>query len=459
MEPNEFSDMFGDSGDDIDTTYSFQERDNYTQTSSGDSLTALVVDAWDVNKGTSISISGPPTTCDSYALTDFHAAAYQIEPQLVEKCTDERRHQFVKSLMEMPDFHELRETTCLNEFASELAALQFANEFSTLKEKDEKRKQNPRKGDDIRQESDLMNSAGKAVKNAEKDVEECMDAMRGLGGDGADPSSMDPKKVAEIFKKVRNNPHLRAICEKAGRYRRLARSKQRQKAVHGRDDVVGVEKGGDVERLVGSELAMLCDPRTRLDVVRRLVDNQAMCIQRRGVENVGKGPIIICVDESGSMHGEPIQNAKAFALAMAWIARQQKRYCCLISYAGGTAGYILELPPNKWDEARVIEWLVHFFSGGTTMDVPLGELPKWWDKGAVRCPKGKTDLIIITDAIVNVPEDMARNFNEWKKREKVRCISLVLAKDAGELSKVSEEIHLVQNVDVNEAAVGRCLSI
>ena len=41
----------------------------------------------------------------------------------------------------------------------------------------------------------------------------------------------------------------------AGRFRRVAQSKQRQKASHGLDDVVGVEPGGDIGRLLPNELA------------------------------------------------------------------------------------------------------------------------------------------------------------------------------------------------------------
>ena len=40
----------------------------------------------------------------------------------------------------------------------------------------------------------------------------------------------------------------------------------------------------------------------------------------------GKGPVIVCTDESGSMHGEKNHTSKALALAMAWVARRQKRW-------------------------------------------------------------------------------------------------------------------------------------
>ncbi|OWK34670.1 hypothetical protein FRUB_10641 [Fimbriiglobus ruber] len=86
--------------------------------------------------------------------------------------------------------------------------------------------------------------------------------------------------MAAAFQRVRGDPALWRICDLAGRFRRVAQSKQRQKAVHGLDDVVGVETGGDVGRLLPAELARLVVPELELDALRRIVEKQALC---RGV--------------------------------------------------------------------------------------------------------------------------------------------------------------------------------
>ena len=75
---------------------------------------------------------------------------------------------------------------------------------------------------------------------------------------------------------------------------------------------------------------------------------------------MGKGPIIICLDESGSMIGERNHAAKALALALAWIARQQKRWCALIAFSGESGERILPLPLGKWDEVALMDWLESF---------------------------------------------------------------------------------------------------
>ena len=91
---------------------------------------------------------------------------------------------------------------------------------------------------------------------------------------------------------------MRRICELAGRYRRLAQSRQRQKATHGVDDVVGVVLDGDVGRLLPHELAKLADDDLSEDAMRRLVERQLMCRQYQATEPVARGPVIVCTEPS-----------------------------------------------------------------------------------------------------------------------------------------------------------------
>src|SRR5262245_62472889 len=108
--------------------------------------------------------------------------------------------------------------------------------------------------------------------------------------------------------------------------------------------MVGVVLGGDLGRLLPHELARLVIPELEDDVLRRLVEGQVMCREYRATEPVGKGPVIVCVDESGSMEGEKAHTAKALALALAWVARHQGRWCALVGYSGGSGEGLRALP-------------------------------------------------------------------------------------------------------------------
>ena len=235
----------------------------------------------------------------------------------------------------------------------------------------------PVKPGDLDAEMTAALAAGKAAAAAAEEVKEyCESREAGMGPGGAG-EKRDPKAIAEAYKRVRNNPTLRRISELAGRFRRVAQSKQRMKTTHGFDDMVGVEPGGDIGRLLPHELAKLGVEDLELDTLRRIVERQALCREYAGCEPAGKGPIVITLDESGSMR-QKIDAAKGLALALAWIAKQQKRWCALVAYSGSTGERVLALPPGKWDDVKLCEWLVDFIGGGSEIDVPIAELPRMY---------------------------------------------------------------------------------
>ena len=81
--------------------------------------------------------------------------------------------------------------------------------------------------------------------------------------------------------------------------------------------------------------------------------------RQRGTVCVSTLPAV-SVDESGSMQGEKVLTAKALALALAWIARRQRRWCALVAYSGESGERLLALPPGRFGGGRANQ------SSGTT---------------------------------------------------------------------------------------------
>jgi len=271
------------------------------------------------------------------------------------------------------------------------------------------------------------------------------------------PGSNDTRAIAKLFQRVRSEPGLRRICELAGRFRRVAQSKQRWKVTHGLDDVVGVEPGGDISRLLPIELAQLTVQELELDTLRRIVERQALCREHHATEPVGKGPIIVAIDESGSMQGEKAHTAKALGLALAWIARHQKRWCALVAYSGDSGERLLALPSGRWDETKLADWLSAFIGKGSDIDVPVREMPRMYAE--LKAPAGLTDLIFITDAQCRLPAPVRDPFVSWKQSAKARLITLVIDNSPGDLAVVSDEVHQVHSLSPDSDAIGRVLSL
>jgi uncharacterized protein with von Willebrand factor type A (vWA) domain len=261
--------------------------------------TALEVDEWGLRRGRDLVAESErlrASGADEYGAADFFAAAFEPEPRLSAGCVDPRRHQFLRQLIETPEYHALHADTQLDDTAAAIAAGHFAEQFARLKKEDTKEKAGGSAPPTIAGEGDLagemaaLRAVGKAVTEAKKEVEELKDAAAALGMGLGQPGSNDPRAIAELYKRVRNDPALRKICDLAGRFRRVAASRQRQKVSHGLDDVVGVEPGGDIGRLLPSELVRLAVPELELDTLRRIVERQAMCREHHAVDPRGPRP-------------------------------------------------------------------------------------------------------------------------------------------------------------------------
>src|SRR5688572_11667512 len=101
------------------------------------------------------------------------------------------------------------------------------------------------------------------------------------------------------------------------------------------------------------------------------------------------------------MSGDKVHTAKALALALAWVARRQRRWCALVAYSGDSGERLLALPPGHWDEIALCEWLCAFIGKGSTLDIPVREMPQYYQ--ALNAPPGKTDVLFITDARCHIP--------------------------------------------------------
>ena len=426
------------------------------------SPTALKLDRWDRAKGTELAEIYPTEGLTPDMWSDFHGVGFLPDPVLAETCNDPLRQKFVAALLENPEMQSLRLSTVLNPVASELAAMEFGEEFLKFQQEQEK-KPGDDKGD-AECEAAAGKAAARAMGKAEKEVEGLENAVAAGMGEGEPGKPLDPKRVAELFRRVRGSAVLKKITELAGRFRRVAQSKQRLKR-HGYEDMVGVCLDDRAEAMLSEEAMLFAVPEFELDAMRRLMEHETLCHEYRTNEPVGKGPIIICVDESGSMRGDKVEAAKAFALAMAWIARRQRRWCAMVAYTGavswGSEPGIRILPMNnngKWNEGELLNWLEQFMGLGSDIDVPVREMPQIY--ADLKAPVGATDVIFVTDAECCLPPHIVKNFNTWKKTVNARLISLVIGcGDGASLKKVSNEVHCLKQLEADSEAVGACLSI
>lgn len=263
------------------------------------------------------------------------------------------------------------------------------------------------------------------VKDAVKETSE-MISNWGLEQSGS--YTMKPvNEKMELLNRLRSSPKLQQIARMAGRYRRLALQTKREKVRKGIDDVYSIKPGNDLARVLPSELMKLKNPVTRKMFIADFIEGKTLNYEIRGKEKKAKGPIIICIDESGSMNGLPEVWSKSVALALLEIAREQKRDFFVIHFSDQRkieqlhTNEFLKDTPFKVEE--MLDMAEHFDNGGTVFEPALdlarkkiGENRTW----------SKADIIFVTDGESAVTEKWYKDYNEWKKENKVSVYSILI---------------------------------
>ena len=240
-------------------------------------------------------------------------------------------------------------------------------------------------------------AARQAVQEAEAGLEGLATPM-GLSSPGkgvvTDAGPANLKAIRAVHTRLDSSPRLRRICELAGRLERIAATKARSRVKPGVGEVHGIDLGTDISRLLPSELVALRHPRLRLHLLSRLLQRKAMVYGMQGKEPQAHGPVVVLLDESGSMRsGDKDIWSKAVCLALLSTATRQKRDWHLISFNGAIIRETA-IPARRATMAIIQDALDHRCRGGTDFDAPVLRADE-----IIRTSRSmkKADVVIITD--------------------------------------------------------------
>lgn len=263
----------------------------------------------------------------------------------------------------------------------------------------------------------MAQSMRSALNKAADEQEEMQTAAQAWGMEKGQVQKMDPAQRIALAKKL-NTPKFKRMAEIWGPMQRVANNEQTRKIYHSNEEVYDLGIGNDLSRVLMSELNAIHHPLLKYDFFRKFTERELLQYEMQGTEKVGKGGIIMAMDNSGSMSGDPEVWAKAIGLCALNIAKEQKRSFTGIHFA--SRGQIAVFDFTKPGEAtvdEVIAYAEHFFSGGTDFETPLNKcvelLQKEFDaKGFV-----EGDVVFITDGICGVRDEWLTEF--VRKREEL----------------------------------------
>lgn len=241
--------------------------------------------------------------------------------------------------------------------------------------------------------------------------------------------NLTPQDIAQLQRWAQylaQDEGIRSLCDLLGKMRQIELSEtiERVKSIvpvktdmpdiNSREEIVGIRLGKDIEHILPSELALLADPDTALLFDLKYVESSLMCFDMQGIQHVQRhvetedercvkeaekhGPMVICIDTSGSMNGTPETVAKAVALFLAAKAREQGRPCYLINFS--TYIESLDLSADVGMEA-VLRFLRMSFHGGTDVAPALEHALDKMEQDAYK----NADLLVVSDFIMaDLPE-------------------------------------------------------
>jgi len=312
----------------------------------------------------------------------------------------------------------------------------------------------------LEEQADGMRMAARgAMAAAQQQIEDINSAMEslnggegsgfGLGGSGVSNGGSMAQKV-ELARKMGQSGTFQRVMQIAGRFQRIALATQKTKVDHAWEFLTGIELGRDLSRVLPAELALADDPLLSLEFDRRFLEGQLFQYKLKGNEKVGRGPIVVMLDSSGSMQayfrGQTAEIwAKAAMLGMMAVARHQKRDLVVVHFSSSQQIKTFRFLKEKGQatQADMISCIELFFGNGTDLEAAMRETLTIIDEAAFN----KADVICISDGITAISETMNADWTRRRKERDMRCYSILIGTHQGAqvLEQISNEVLFLES--------------
>ncbi|MFN9397138.1 MAG: vWA domain-containing protein, partial [Pseudanabaena sp.] len=264
------------------------------------------------------------------------------------------------------------------------------------------------------------------IAKAEAEMQAIAESIAAFSGD-SNYSNETQLKIADkiqLAQRIQSSPKLQAIAELAGKKIAIAAKMQRTKVKEGRTEIVGVTTGNDLTQILPCELLKLTTPELFPIFAQSYIERSLLQRELISREPLGRGPIIICLDSSGSMAGQEEIWSKAIALALLSIAVSQKRHCRILHFTDIVEridDFAGEIP----DTNRVIDCIEKFYNGGSTSftAVLTGALASIQQHEQTK----KADVILITDGLDTPSSMFMKQWQEDRKKYEFSCYGILIA--------------------------------
>lgn len=240
-------------------------------------------------------------------------------------------------------------------------------------------------------------------------------------------------ELAELLGK---QTRAQSLFEKEIRDKVVIKSEWHPKPAY-RGEIDGLRYSNDISSVLPSELALLKNTAAKKLFQLKFAQKQLLSYDYQRMEEEQeeskekdettiekkepKGPIIICVDTSGSMHGTPENIAKTITFALSKIAIEEERKCYLISFS--TSIETLDLTDFSANPiGRLVQFLRMSFHGGTDATPALKHAVKMLSENEWK----NADVLMISDFVMQTLDNDIKTQIESAQEDNTNFHSLVI---------------------------------
>lgn len=291
-------------------------------------------------------------------------------------------------------------------------------------------------------EDAIRRAARAGLADAERQIDELNAAVAAYGGHGGSPGgsleggggrALTTREKIDLARQVGQSARLKQLALLCGRFTRIALDIQRSKVDHPPDEVTAIGRGADLARVLAGELSLLADPDLEDLFLLRFAEGALQQYDLVGAERQGRGPIVVALDESGSMSA-PLGGgatkevwSKAVTLALLAIARLQRRDFAVLHFSGDERIVLHRFPRGEGAYPDVIACLDTFLGGGTIFEPWMAAALTLVGEAAF----DRADVIAISDGLAAIEPGMVARWNRARAARGMRAYAVLIGTDDG----------------------------
>lgn len=392
---------------------------------------------------------------------DVFSSLFQASPQINPEASATAQQVF-STLLDMPEYKQLTQDTRFDDIASAFGTLQLApGVLDSFVKMETKREQNkakqqaeglgpadsgqgvgPAEGMELSEEdkATLRAALRGSIRAAQAKTEELQDAMSAWGLGEGELKRLSFKEKFDLAQKMLTQSNFKKISELLGRFQNVCNAQESTTFNHIADEIVDIETGSDLSRILPSELIKLkLSPEL---FFKDMLENNLFQYRMQSTENLGRGPIVCCWDISGSMQGMANQWTKAAVLTLMDLCKKQKRAFGGIAFSD-RIHYEKFWPrlqnPTVRDKIDIAEIET---TGGTDFNKPLRKALGMIDSSPELKP---SDIVFVTDGEANISQDTEAWMQKIRKERGLRVFGIAVASRQVEtLKKFCDQIVVLE---------------